>query len=262
MTMTSLGIALITQAALFGGAMIGLLIGRHLPSHHLSSETKAVVATTMAVVGTMSALVISLLISNGSTAFKARNGDVALLGSEIVRLDTLLRRYGPEAGAARDALHRYASMEREDLFPAEAHRQANVDDSATLGALGNLQDSILAFKSVDDRQRWLSAQALQLAVALEQTRARLSDENVGFVPLPFLGAVVLWLTVLFVSFGLFAPRNVTVIVAVFMSAFSISAAAKLVLDMDTPFEGRIRLVRPPIQISSDPLQHALDTIGR
>jgi hypothetical protein len=68
------------------------------------------------------------------------------------------------------------------------------------------------------------------------------------------------LTVLFASFGLFAPRNATTIVAVFLCVFVIAAAVKLVLDMDTPFAGRIRLTPPPIHISGDPLRRAIETI--
>jgi len=121
-------------------------------------------------------------------------------------------------------------------------------------------DLVLALKSSDDRQHWLSAQALQLTVAASETRSRMSQEDLRSVPLPFIGAVVLWLTVLFVSFGLFAPRNVTVIIAVFLCAFAIAAAIKLVLDMDTPFDGLIRLARPPIHVSSDPLLHAIQVL--
>lgn len=258
MTTTSLGIALIVQFALFGGAVIGLVIGRRLPAPHLHSETRGVVSASMAVVGTMSALVISLLISSGSTSLKARTGDVALLASDIIRLDTLLRRYGPEAGPVRDALHRYATMKVEDLFPSDT--RPNVDNPATFAMLDNVEDLILTLKPGDDRERWLSTQALQLAVAVGDVQARLSQEDVNSLPLPFLGAVMLWLTVLFASFGLFAPRNVTVVIALFLCALAVSAAIKLVLDMDTPFAGRIQLSRPPIHISSEPMRRAIEVI--
>ena len=260
MTMSSLGIGLFVLLTLFTGAILGLLIGRRLPPHHLSGETRSVVSASMAVVGTMSALVISLLISNGSTEFRARNHDVSLLAAEIVQLDTLLRRYGPEAETARDALQQYATMTSDDLFPDRPNEHTNVDNPATLKSLDDVQERLLALKPLDDRQHWLSAHALLLTVSASETRSRISQENRSSVPLPFLGAVVLWLTVLFVSFGLFAPRNVTVIIAVFLCAFAIAAAIKLVLDMDTPFDGLIRLARPPIHISSDPLSHAIQVI--
>lgn len=260
MTMTSLEIALVILLVVFSGAVFGLLIGRRLPSDHMSSETKAVVSVSVAVVGTMSALVIGLLISSGSSSFVARNREVGQLSVNIIRLDALLRRYGPEADGARDALRRYTTMKLEDLFPNRQDGKPKVDNPATVKVLDEVQDLILGLKPADDRQRWLSAQALQLAAEVGEARWLLIQQNANSVPLPFLGAVTLWLTVLFASFGLFAPRNVTAIIALFVCAFAVSAAIKLILDLDTPFEGRIRLSPPPIHIYSDPLRHAMEVI--
>ena len=260
MTISSLEIALVIICVVFGSALLGLLIGRRLPPHHTGSETKGVVSVSMAIVGTMSALVIGFLISNASSSFNARNGAVAHLSSDIIRLDMLLRRYGPEAEAARNALQRYTTMKFDDLFSNGAGRKSNVDNPATLKILDDVQDRILVLKPVDDRQRWLGAQALQLAAEMSEARSLLVQQNESSLPLPFLGAVMLWLAVVFASFGLFAPRNATAIIALFFCAFAISAAIKLILDMDTPFGGDIRLSRPPIHISSDPLRHAIEAI--
>ena len=46
------------------------------------------------------------------------------------------------------------------------------------------------------------------------------DQNASSVPLPLLVVLVLWLTIIFVSFGLFAPRNATVVANLFVSALS------------------------------------------
>ena len=46
------------------------------------------------------------------------------------------------------------------------------------------------------------------------------DQNANSVPLPLLVVLVLWLTIIFVSFGLFAPRNATVVASLFGSAVS------------------------------------------
>ena len=262
MATTSVQIGLLILLALCGGAALGMLIGRRLPERHLTNETRSVVSASMAVVGTMSALVLGLLISSGSSSFKVRNGNVALMASQIVQLDIALRRYGSASAPVRDALERYTAIERDDLFPDRPGRIATVDDTRAQQVMAELQDTILAFKPADDRQRWLSAQALQLTTNVDDTRAQLSRENVSSVPLPFLGAVLLWLIVLFASFGVFAPRNLTVFVAVFLCAFSIASAVKLILDMDTPFDGVIRVTRPPIHISSDPMRNAVEAIGR
>ena len=92
MVLNSAQIAFFVLCAVFGSAMLGMRISRRLPEHHLSAEAKATVSVSIAVVGTMTALVIGFLISNASTAFTARNATVSLLSSNIGQLDALLRR--------------------------------------------------------------------------------------------------------------------------------------------------------------------------
>ena len=67
---------------------------------------------------------------------------------------------------------------------------------------------------------------------------------------------------LFASFGLFAPSNPTTMVSLFVRALAISAAFKVVPDMDTPFGGPVHTMGFPMRLSNDPMQHALDLIKR
>src|SRR5437879_10747033 len=84
-------------AVLAGGAFVGWGTRQRLPAHHLNEETKSLVSVSMAVVGTISALVLGLLISNANTSFIARNGEVTMLSADILRLDQFIRLYGPAA---------------------------------------------------------------------------------------------------------------------------------------------------------------------
>ena len=92
-------------------------MGHRLPAHHVTAETKNLVSVSMAVVATVSTLVLGLLISNANTSFIARNGQVTGLSANILRLDQMLRLYGPEADPARAALRQYAEHKTVDLFP-------------------------------------------------------------------------------------------------------------------------------------------------
>jgi hypothetical protein len=67
--------------------------------------------------------------------------------------------------------------------------------------------------------------------------------------------LVAWLTVILVSFGLLAPRNLTVIVVLLLCARSASGAIFLILEMDRPFQGWLK-------ISSAPLRYALAHVGQ
>jgi hypothetical protein len=73
------------------------------------------------------------------------------------------------------------------------------------------------------------------------------------IPVPVLVMVLFWLCLLFMSFGLFGPRNATVTVALFFCALACAGAVQTILDLSRPFEGIIR-------VSDKPLRHALDVI--
>jgi hypothetical protein len=249
-----LEIGLVILLIIVSGAVLGMLIGQRLPSHHLSSETKTLISASMAVLGTMSALMLGLLIANSSSAFSTRSGEITRVSADIIRLDRLLRRYGPEASVARAVLQRYAAMKVDDLFPAEAGRKPQLENPASVQMLERLQDMILALRPGDARQRWLSGQALQLAAEVSETRWLLVEQPAKSIPEPVLILIVFWLTLLFASFGLVAPKNLTATVVLFVCVVAASSGIAIVLEMDTPFAGIIR-------ISSAPIHHALEVIN-
>jgi hypothetical protein len=76
-----------------------------------------VVTLSMGVVGTLTALVLSLLIATASSTFNTRNQEITALAAKVIQLERLLQRYGPEADGERDLLHLYTAMKLQDLFP-------------------------------------------------------------------------------------------------------------------------------------------------
>ena len=88
-------IGILTFIAIVFGALTGLWLARQLPEAHLSSESRTAVSVSMAVVGTLAALVMSLLISSASSSFNAKTDALHRLAVDIIRLDRALRQYGP-----------------------------------------------------------------------------------------------------------------------------------------------------------------------
>jgi hypothetical protein len=82
----------------------------------------------------------------------------------------------------------------------------------------------------------------------------LIEQDVLGIPVPVLLVVVFWLCLLFMSFGLFAPTNVTVTVALFFCALAVAGAIQTTLDLSRPLEGVIR-------VSGQPLRHAVEVIN-
>src|SRR3982751_270226 len=89
---------LISFAAIFAGALIGLFARKRLPSHHLGSETQSAITVSVAVLGTLSALVVGLMITAANSSFSARSDEVRELSLQLIRMDRNLWRYGPESG--------------------------------------------------------------------------------------------------------------------------------------------------------------------
>src|SRR5882672_7929066 len=110
---------LISFAAIFAGALVGLFVRRYLPGHHLSSETQSAITVSVAVLGTLSALVLGLMITAANHSFSARSDEVRELSLQLIRMERNLRRYGPEANDARAKLSTWAEAKTHQLFPIE-----------------------------------------------------------------------------------------------------------------------------------------------
>jgi hypothetical protein len=174
------------------------------------------------------------------------------MSTNLIVLDRVMAHYGPETQEARDLLRRSVAAALDRMWPESRSQPAQLAPIA--GAEGPY-DKILKLSPQHDAQRALQAQALRISTDLLQTRWLLAEQRRSSIAMPFLVMLVFWLAVLFVSFGLFAPPNATVIATLFVCALSVSGAIFLILELDQPFEGLIRL-------SSAPLRDALAGLGQ
>jgi hypothetical protein len=72
-------------------------------------------------------------------------------------------------------------------------------------------------------------------------------QAVASTPAPLLICLVLWLSIIFCSFGVFAPANATVIFGLLLGALSTSVAIFLILELNRPLEGVIRVSLAPMR---------------
>jgi hypothetical protein len=72
-------ISFIVFLVVLAGALAGWKAKHRLPAHHLTDETKGLVSVSMAMVATLSALVLGLLISNANASFTTVGGQVTAL---------------------------------------------------------------------------------------------------------------------------------------------------------------------------------------
>ena len=114
--MNPLVIALIMLAVVFGGALFGLWLQKVLPDQHLSTETKDVVRLATALVATISALVLGLLVSSAKGSFDRFDDELTQNAARVVMLDRTLDEYGPQTRDIRDALKTRFAKRMELLY--------------------------------------------------------------------------------------------------------------------------------------------------
>ena len=93
--MSPMAIGWIVFALVFGSALLAMLVHRFLPAEHLSSDSKDVVKLGIALIATMSALVLSLLVASAKSAFDTRSNQLVQASADIILLD---RRSGGQGG--------------------------------------------------------------------------------------------------------------------------------------------------------------------
>lgn len=253
MNISALAMSGIIFVFIFGGALLGAFLRAVLPEHHLSTETKDIIKMGTGLIATMAALVLGLLIASAKSSFDAERSAMTQMSANVIVLDRVLSMYGPETKEARDLLHQTIARTINKIWPTDRATSAQLDPRAVKGDAVFIKMQELSPKN--DAQRALKDQALSMALSIGQMRWLSYQQEGGSIPMPFLVVLVFWISIIFVGFGLFAPRNATAIIILLICALSVASAIFLILELDNPFGGLI-------QISSEPMRNALAHLGQ
>ena len=200
---------------------------------------------SMGLVATMAALVLGLLVSSAKGFYDAQSAELTQMSAKVILLDHLLGHFGPETNEIRDLLHRVVADSIDVIWPQERTQPSRPGSPSADADV--LVTKIQGLSPKDDRQHSIQAQALSLAISLSQTRWLMYEQEAGSVSKPLLVILIFWLTVIFLSFGVFAPHNATVITALLVAGLSVSGAIFLILEMYAPFGGLIRISSAPVR---------------
>jgi hypothetical protein len=225
-------------------------LGTALPEHWLSESTETV-KVGIGLIATMTALVLGLVTASAKSSFDAVDTTVKQTATQLLALDRVLARYGSETGEIRKGLQRAVGARIDTIWAHGSSKPADLDPmrSGTGLAAERLADAIRGLKPHDDSQRALQARALDLTEAILQSRWLATAGTGSSIPVPFLAVLLFWLTITFTSFGIFAPRNALVVTVFLVCALSVGSAVFLVVEMDGPFDGLLK-------VSADALRYA------
>jgi hypothetical protein len=248
-------IALITFVFTFAGSLCGLLLRFMLPDHHLNEDARDVVQLGSGLIAAMAALVLGLLINSANNSLDTMNNELAQASATIVELDQSLASYGPETAEPRQLLRNIVVAVLETIGPENVLKEGATEKVDLGKALRRIQSKLRSLPPQNNAQTILQSQAIQEVEQLTHSRLLLLEHRHRRLSVIFLIVLIFWLTVIFVSFGLLAPRNWTVIGVLFVCALSVSAAIFILTEMNNPYKGFI-------SVSAAPLQSALEQLGR
>jgi hypothetical protein len=206
-------------------------------------------------IATLAALVLGLLVSSAKSSFDAVDTAITQNGAKIILLDRALANYGPETKDVREQLRRTVVAGIEMFWPEEKKAASGMAGFERTNAMETVQAKLRELTPATDAQRQLLAQAQQISSDMLEARWLLIAQAQRAVPMTFLVVLLFWLTMLHISFGMLAPRNATVITVFLISALSLSGAIFIILEMNHPLQGTMK-------VSSAPLRKALEHLGQ
>jgi len=245
--MSEFVVAVLAFLSMMGAALLGLFGKTRLPSEHLQDDTRSMVGLVANLFVVMTALVLGLMLNSAKNTFETNNRDIRTLATELVLLDRAMRALGPEAEDARRQLVEYlqTSLKGANILEEDPQAEASLEAAGT---------RLRAIRVSDEQKVALWNDARQLYRQVVRQRWVVLDEYGGTIPRPLITIVMLWLAIIFASFGYRAPRNTVVTASLCLAALLISAAIYLILDMDTPSSSMTQASNVPVQRALAQLQ--------
>lgn len=266
--MSEIGSALVVFVILIAATGLGVWVRPLLPEEHKAHETVQLIQLVIGMLVTFAALVLGLMTASAKASFDTTSNDLRTYAADLIEFDTTLRQYGSDTDIARSLLRQYTAAAIASTWPNEpvpsgeypkdigtqdnTQRLENVRLGDILTAVGRELRRLHAQEPL--QQRALDDALMQYRRVVD-ARWKIIEEAHSTISQPFFKTLTFWLGVIFLSFGLIAPRNALALVTISLGAVSIASAIYVIVDLDTPFTG-------PIVVSSIPLRDALEHLRR
>ncbi len=258
--MAGLSQAALTFVLLLACMTLGLIIRPLLPEHHRDQQTLESVRLAIGMLVTFVALVLGLLTASSKGHYDAVSDSYRTFASDIVMLNSLLAKYGPETGAARALLRSYTEAVIASTWPDEpappgdyphalelTSQGSRVESRSLSATLGQIEMDIRRLTPGNEVQKQLAADSLDAFKTVIKQRWKIIESAHSTISLPFVLVMLVWLAIVFFCFALCAKRNATVVIVAVLCAFSTALSIYVILDMDSPINGQIAIPSQPLR---------------
>ncbi|HVY14029.1 MAG TPA: hypothetical protein VHB27_02290, partial [Rhodopila sp.] len=237
-----------TFALLCASALFGRFIHRRMPETYRTRETLETMQLVIGMLVTFAALVLGLLTASVKNSYDAATRDRHAYALHLTALDQCLRDYGPETRSAREDLARYTAAVIASTWPHEpppvgiaypdTRNMPVVGSSPVLGDIMNRIGQRIRALTPTTREKTATAEDCQdLYHGVIAARMTVIEDAGTELSVPFFSILIFWLTVVFFTLGLAAPRNRIAALGILLCALSLSSAVYVIIDLSLPYSG-------------------------
>ena len=254
--MFALTVSGVVFACTIAAVLLGLFLQTRVPPDHLNQDSKHTVNTVLVILGMLAAVVLGMLVASAKQSLESKVDQLKLMAARTVQLDRTLAGYGPETRETRDLLRTLVEQRIRELWQGRGASEQELQAKLGQGrGIELVQRQLLNLTPKGNAQSWFRSTALEVTNDITETRWLALLNTTATIPLPFIVVLTFWLMAIFGSLGIFAPRNGNVIITLGICALSVASAVFLIIEMDQPFHGFIRV---PAALA----QTALDQLGK
>ena len=240
--------SLIVFVAMCASAAFGFFIHSRLPETHRTPQSIALVQLVITLLVTFTAIVLGLLTTSVKAGFDAAYSARGEDAAQLAQLDRCLRDYGPETASIRGQLRGYVAAVIASTWPDEPRpsgvafpdpsKMPLTGESPVLSdILSDVGLEVRSLKPADAMHERMLGDCDQQYSDLIKARWKVIEGTRGSIAAPFYWVLVIWLAILFGTFGLTARPNAMVATVMVLCALSITIAVFVILDLDEPYGG-------------------------
>jgi hypothetical protein len=244
--------------------MAGLVLRRHLPERHRDRDTLDFVRLVVGALVTFLAIVLGLLTASAQSHFDNVGNTYRHMAGQVVQFDDALRATGAAGEPIRAEMRGYLAAVIFSTWPDEPAPSGTFlrglptgqrESTALSALLRRVQTQIEELDPKVLPAASLKAPVVALFEDFTKARWAVIETDHRTVPPAFYGLMLFWTALMFVGFGLCAPRSTVSAVTVLICAISLASVLYVILELDDSSSGLIA-------ISSNPLRQALVDLDR
>jgi hypothetical protein len=244
---TTILISLAAGVLTFAAGIAGLLLQKRLPGDHMSAGSRDMIGAVLGLVTLLLALVLGTLVGAAYGFYATQKSEVESLSARAIQFDAALAEYGPEALPLRAGVKAAISKAYSDIWVVGETDPDKLGVASFMPGMKAMDVAIGSLNPTTPLQRQLMSTIGISAGVIEQTRLLMSLQLASPISWPLLIVVVSWALLLFLGFGVLSRLNSTSVAALSLGAFAVASAIFLILELNSPYTGLLRLPGAPVE---------------